>query len=212
MSSQETIMKSKQANKAGERQKVRYLTMTAMLSAIAFILMFFQFSLPLIPSFVKMDLSELPALIGAFAMGPVYGIMICLIKNVLHLTITSTGGVGELSNFILGAAFVLPAGIFYKKKKTKQMAFVGAILGAICMAIVSVISNYYIVYPFYTAFMPMETIINAYKVIWPGADTLLKCLIIFNMPFTFVKGLLSVGITLLIYKHISKFIHGVGNE
>ena len=212
MSSQETIMKTKQGNKVGERLKIRYLTMTAMLSAIAFILMFFQFSVPLIPSFVKMDLSELPALIGAFAMGPVYGVIICLIKNVLHLTITSTGGVGELSNFILGAAFVLPAGIFYNRKKTKTMAFTGAIVGAVFMAIVSVISNYYIVYPFYTAFMPMDTIINAYKVIWPGADTLLKCLIVFNMPFTFVKGLLSVVLTLLIYKHISKFIHGVGKE
>lgn len=211
MSSHETIMKTKQANKAGERLKIRYLTMTAMLSAIAFILMFFQFSVPLIPSFVKMDLSELPALIGAFAMGPVYGVLICLIKNVLHLTITSTGGVGELSNFILGAAFVLPAGIFYSRKKTKTMAFTGAIVGAIFMAIVSVISNYYIVYPFYTAFMPMDTIIRAYQVIWPGADTLLKCLVVFNMPFTFVKGLLSVVITLLIYKHISKFIHGASN-
>ena len=90
---------------------IRYMTVTAMLSAVAFILMFLDFSVPFMPPFIKMDLSELPALIGSFAMGPLCGVLICLIKNVLHLFITTTGGVGELSNFLLGAAFVLPAGL-----------------------------------------------------------------------------------------------------
>ena len=101
-----------------KRVNVRYLTVTAMLSAVAYILMFLDFSVPFMPSFIKMDLSELPALIGSFAMGPLCGVIICLVKNVLHLFITSTGGVGELSNFILGVAFVLPAGLLYKHKKT----------------------------------------------------------------------------------------------
>ena len=87
------------------------LTMIAMLSAIAFVLMFLEFSVPIMPPFIKMDLSDLPALLGAFAMGPVSGVMICLIKNLMHLFLSSTGGVGELSNFILGACFVLPAGL-----------------------------------------------------------------------------------------------------
>ena len=91
-----------------EKVNIRYLTVTAMLSAVAYILMFLDFSVPFMPAFIKMDLSELPALIGTFAMGPVCGVIICLIKNVLHLFITTTGGVGELSNFLLGAAFVLP--------------------------------------------------------------------------------------------------------
>lgn len=103
------------------QHNVRYMTVTAMLSAVAFALMFFEFSIPfLVPSFIQMDLSELPALIGAFAMGPWYGVIICLIKNLIHLLITTTGGVGELSNFILGAAFVLPAGLIYQRKKTKK--------------------------------------------------------------------------------------------
>ena len=96
------------------------LTMTAMLSILSFILMFFEFSLPIIPSFVKMDLSDLPALLGAFAMGPVSGAAVCLVKNLLHLFITSTGGVGELSNFLLGACFVFPAGLVYHKWKNKK--------------------------------------------------------------------------------------------
>ena len=195
------------------QHNVRYMTVTAMLSAVAFALMFFEFSIPfLVPSFIQMDLSELPALIGAFAMGPWYGVIICLIKNLIHLLITTTGGVGELSNFILGAAFVLPAGLIYQRKKTKKNAVIGSVIGAAFMALLSVASNYFIVYPVYTAFLPMDTILAMYQEILPSADTLLKCLVIFNMPFTFVKGMLSVIITLLIYKHISPIIKGVSNK
>lgn len=195
------------------QHNVRYMTVTAMLSAVAFALMFFEFSIPfLVPSFIQMDLSELPALIGAFAMGPWYGVIICLIKNLIHLLITTTGGVGELSNFILGAAFVLLAGLIYQRKKTKKNAVIGSVLGAVFMALLSVASNYFIVYPVYTAFLPMDTILAMYQEILPSADTLLKCLVIFNMPFTFVKGMLSVVITLLIYKHISPIIKGVSNK
>lgn len=195
------------------QHNVRYMTVTAMLSAVAFALMFFEFSIPfLVPSFIQMDLSELPALIGAFAMGPWYGVIICLIKNLIHLLITTTGGVGELSNFILGAAFVLPAGLIYQRKKTKKNAVIGSVFGVAFMALLSVASNYFIVYPVYTAFLPMDTILAMYQEILPSADTLLKCLVIFNMPFTFVKGMLSVIITLLIYKHISPIIKGVSNK
>ena len=192
--------------KAGtvKRVNVRYLTMTAMLSAIAFVLMFFDFTVPFMPSFIQLDISELPALIGAFAMGPVSGVAICLIKNLLHLLMTATGGVGELSNFILGAAFVLPAGLIYKYKKTRKSALIGSLI--------SIVSNYYVVYPFYTAFMPTEGIIGAYNVIASVVgghmDSLLECLVVFNMPFTFFKGMLSVGITFVIYKHISPVIKG----
>lgn len=187
---------------------VRYMTMTAMLSAVAFVLMFLEFNVPFMPSFIKMDLSELPALIGAFAMGPASGVIICLIKNLLHLLMSTTGGVGELSNFVLGALFVIPAGLMYKKKKGRKSALIGSLIGAVVMAVVSVFSNYVIVYPVYTAFMPMDTIISMYQAILPSADTLLKCLVIFNMPFTFVKGLINVIITFLIYKHISPIIKG----
>ena len=122
---------------------VRYLTVTAMLSAIAFVLMLFDFPIAfLIPSFIQMDFSELPALIGSFAMGPACGVMVCLIKNILHLTVSSTGGVGELSNFILGTAFVLPAGLIYKHKKSRKSALAGSLLGAAFMAVISVFSNY----------------------------------------------------------------------
>lgn len=190
------------------KSNARAIAMTGMLSAIAFILMYLQFNVPLMPSFIAMDLSELPALIGSFALGPVSGVVICLVKNLLHLMRTSTGGVGELSNFILGAAFVFTAGIIYKKKKTKQGAMMGSLTGAVVMSVFSVFSNYFLVYPVYTNFMPMEAIISAYQAINPHVDSLLDCLIVFNMPFTFIKGMISVIITLLIYKRLSPIIKG----
>jgi len=187
---------------------VRKMTMTAMLSAVAFILMFLDFSVPFMPGFIKMDLSELPALIGAFSMGPVSGVVICLIKNLLHLFMTSTGGVGELSNFILGACFVLPAGLVYKKWKGKKAAVIGSLVGAVIMGLVSIVSNYFITYPVYYAFMPKEAILAAYQAIYPGVDNILQCLIVFNAPFTFIKGVFSVIITLFIYKPLSPIIKG----
>ena len=187
---------------------VRYLTVTAMLSAVAYILMFLDFSVPFMPGFIKMDLSELPALIGSFSMGPLCGVMICLVKNVLHLFITTTGGVGELSNFILGVAFVLPAGLIYKHKKTRKTALAGSLLGTVIMAVFSVVSNYFLVYPVYYNFMPEDRILAAYQLILPSMKSILQCLICFNMPFTFVKGLFSVVITFLVYKHISPILKG----
>lgn len=194
--------------KTSKRINVRYLTVTAMLSAVAYILMFLDFSVPFMPAFIKMDLSELPALIGAFAMGPWCGVVICLIKNVLHLFITTTGGVGELSNFILGAAFVLPAGLLYARKKSRKNALLGSLLGAAVMGIFSIVSNYYLVYPVYYNFMPEETVLAAYQVIVPSIKNILQCLVCFNMPFTVVKGLFSVAITFLTYKHISPILKG----
>lgn len=191
------------------RMNVRYIAVTAMLSAVAFILMFLDFPIPfLIPSFIQMDVSEIPALVGAFAMGPACGVMVCLVKNLLHLFITSTGGIGELSNFLLGAAFVLPAGLIYRKKKGRRSALVGACTGSVIMAAVSVATNYFVVYPVYYAIFPEDRILAIYQTIVPSMNSILECLLCFNMPFTFVKGLLVTGITFLLYKHISPILKG----
>ena len=187
---------------------IRRLTGTAMLSAIAYVLMFLEFPIPLIPSFIKMDFSELPALIASFAYGPAAGVIVCLIKNLIHLLNTQSGGVGELSNFILGAVFVFIAGIIYKKIHNKKGAVTGAVAGAVVMGVISVFTNYYVVYPIYTNFMPMEAIIGAYQLIYPGVKDLWGCLLIFNLPFTVFKGLCSVIITIFIYKPLSPILHG----
>lgn len=193
---------------SGKTMDVRKITGIGMLSAIAFILMFLDFSVPFMPSFIKMDLSELPALIGSFAYGPIAGVMICLIKNLLHLMKSGTNGVGELSNFLLGASFVLVAGLVYKWKKNRKSALVGSVAGALIMGIFSVFSNYFLVYPIYYNFMDKELILAAYQLIFPGVNNILECLIVFNMPFTFLKGILSVVITFLIYKRLSPILKG----
>ena len=189
------------------------LTVAAMLSAVAFILMFIEFPIPmLIPAFIKMDFSDLPALLGAFALGPVYGVIISFMKNLLHIVIkgTSTACVGELSNFILGAIFSAVAGYLYKHHKSRKTAIIGAVAGAVAMGVLSVPSNYFVVYPAYVQFyhMPLEAILGMYQAILPSADSLIKCLIIFNLPFTLVKGLLDAVICMLIYKPLSPILHG----
>lgn len=182
--------------------------MTALLSALSFALMFFDFSVPLMPSFIKMDLSELPALIASFSMGPLSGAAVCLIKNLLHLLRSSTSGVGELSNFLLGVFFVVPAGLIYRLKPNRVGAIIGSLVGAAAMAILSVFSNYYVVYPIYTAFLPMDAIIGMYQAINPSVKNLWECLWLFNMPFTFIKGMLSAVITIALYGRIEPLING----
>ena len=189
------------------------LTVAAMLSAVAFILMFIEFPIPmLIPAFIKMDVSDLPALLGAFALGPVYGVIISFMKNLLHIVIkgTSTACVGELSNFILGAIFSAVAGYLYKHHKSRKTAIIGAVAGAVAMGVLSVPSNYFVVYPAYVQFyhMPLEAILGMYQAILPSADSLIKCLILFNLPFTLVKGLLDAVLCMLIYKPLSPILHG----
>ncbi len=209
--SKKDVLASGRANNSASR--IRKMSGISMLSAVAFVLMFLEFPLPtLIPSFIKMDFSDLPALIGTFAYGPIAGVIISLLKNLLHLPLTQTGGVGELSNFILGASFSFTAGLVYNKKHTKMGAMLGSVTGAFVMSAVSVVTNYFVVYPIYTAFMPMEVIIGMYKAILPSSDTLIKCLLIFNLPFTFFKGMCSVLITFLIYKPLSPVLKGIRNH
>lgn len=190
-------------------EKTRKLTFTAMFGAIAAVLMVLEFPLPfLIPSFVKMDFSELPALIAGFAYGPVSGIAVCLIKNVVKLIIGShTSGVGELCNFLLGVCFILPSSLIYKKMKSRKGALIGAAVGAVLMAVLSLPINYFISYPIYMQFMPLEAIISSYQDIIPGVNGLISCLIIFNMPFTLMKGVLDAILCFIIYKRISPVLH-----
>lgn len=193
----------------GMSKNARYITVTAMMAAVAFILQYIEISIPVMPGFIKFDFSDLPALIGSFAMGPVCGVLICLIKNILHLAFSNSMFVGELSNFILGAVFVATAGIIYRKKKTKTGALVGGIIGAAVMGLISIVSNYFFVYPvYYQVAMPEEAILNAYQAIIPSMDSIIQCLICFNLPFTIVKGIIAVAISMLIYKPLSPILKG----
>lgn len=186
----------------------RVMAGAAMLSAVAFVLQYLEFPIPLMPGFIKFDFSDLPALIGAFAYGPVAGIVIEFIKNLLHCAVSQSATVGELSNFILGAVFSAVAGAIYKHNKSKKTALVGGIVGAVVMGIISIPSNYFVVYPFYYNFMPEEVVLQAYQAIMPGVKSILQSLLIFNLPFTIIKGLISVAICMPVYKPLSHILKG----
>lgn len=188
-------------------EKIRKLTVTAMLSAVATVLMFFDFSVPFMPSFIKMDVSELPALLAGFAYGPLSGVCVCLIKNVINLARTTTSGIGEICNFLMGVTFILPSAMIYKHNKSRKGAVIGAVTGALLMAVMSLPINYFISYPIYAKFMPLEAIISAYQEIFPSVNGLLTCLVVFNIPFTLLKGAVDAIICFLIYKPLSPVLH-----
>lgn len=188
---------------------IRKLTVTAIMSALSFALMMVDFPVPIMPSFIKFDISELPALITSFAFGPQYGVLVCFLKNALHLPMSSTQFVGELSNFLMGAVFVFVAGLFYKVRKNRNFAFIGAMVGNFAMAVACFIVNMYITYPIYMKILiPEEAILGMYQAILPSMDSIWKSILVFNVPFTFVKGLASVIITFVIYRRISPLLKG----
>ena len=198
-----------------QQQKTHRLAVSAMLTAVAAVLQFLEFSIPLVPSFIKLDFSDLPALLGTFSLGPVYGVAIQLVKNLLHLPFGSSAGVGELSNFILGAVFVFVAGALYKHSKSRRSALVGSVAGAAAMALISIITNYFIVYPAYVVLynLPLDAIVGMYEAILGGVshvpteNALFNCLLVFNIPFTLAKGLLDTALCFLIYKPLSPLLH-----
>lgn len=194
------------SRKQTKRVSTRAIASTGILAAAAFVLQYVELPALLMPGFIKFDFSDLPALIGAFTLGPVYGVIIELIKNLMHSLVSNSFGVGEISNFILGAVFVGVAGTIYRLNKSKKGAVIASFIGAIAMALISFPSNLFFVYPVYYNFMPKETIIAAYQAIFPGVKTIEQCLMMFNVPFTFIKGMCNVAITFLIYKKLSPII------
>ena len=181
---------------------VRKLVFTALLAALSTVLLkFLSFPLPFIPNFITFDFSDVPAMLASLTMGPISGLAVCLVKNLIGCFSSMTGCVGELSNFILSSCLVIPAGFIAKKTGYKGV-IISCVAGAVAMALMGVASNYFIVYPLYTAMMPMEAIIGAYKAILPSVDSLLDCLLIFNLPFTFAKGLISAIIAVPLYKRL----------
>lgn len=191
--------------------KTRIVVGCGMLAAAATALQYLE--IPSLINFIKLDFSDLPALLAAFAYGPLAGVLVQLVKNVIHLAVSQSGYVGELSNFLLGSVFVLVAGLIYKVKKTKKAAILGGIIGALAMAIVSLPSNMYIVYPFYYNFMPKEAVLGVYQTVFNdlfhmNIKSIEQGLLVYNVPFTFIKGLISVVVTTFIYQPLRPFLKG----
>ena len=197
-------------NQTKSINKIRVVAGCGMLTAVAIVLQYLEFSIPIMPSFIKLDFSDLPELIGAFAYGPLAGILIALAKNLIHMAVSQSGFVGELSNFILGACFAGVAGLVYQRKRTKSGALLAGFIGALCMAALSFPCNYFIIYPLYYSVLgfPEQAVFGMYSALLPSVKNMAQALLIFNAPFTFVKGLICVGISMLIYKPLRPILKG----
>lgn len=185
------------------------LTAAALLSAMAYALSFAEFPVPLSPSFAKMDLSDFPALIGAFAFGPLLGVVIELVKNALQLLSTSTGGVGELADFIMGACYTAAAGLIYKRKKTKKTAVLALAAASAVMGIAAAVSNYFLLLPLFESFMPLDAVISSFGDFIPFIHTKLDVVLFNVLPFNILKGLAVGGFTIPIYKRLKPILKGV---
>jgi len=191
------------------RKKTLILTRVSVLSVIAFLLMYVEVALPFFPEFLKIDISNVPVLIGTFAMGPWIGVMIMLVKNLLHLVFKgATMGIGELADFIIGSSFMLTAGYVYKYRKSLSGALLGMVLGTVVMAVVGSLMNYFVLLPLYQialgfpvkAVVAMGTKVNKHIV-----D--LKSLVVLSiLPFNLLKGSITSLITLLLYKRVSPIL------
>ena len=178
-------------------EKTNKMIKISLLAAIAVILMYIEF--PVIPIFpwLKIDLSDVPALMGAFAFGPLAGVIIELMKNLLILIVkgTGTGFVGELANFLVGVALVWPAALVYKKNKTKKTAILGMVLGVLCIEVVGILANVYLLLP-------------AYGMAMSKAE-LMQYVTVGLIPFNGIKSILVCGITYALYKKVSVSIFKV---
>ena len=194
-------------------KKTRTIVEIGMLGAIATVLMLFEFPIPFIaPPFYELDFSEVPVLVGAFALGPVAGATIELVKILINLLIngTATAFVGEIGNYILGCSFIIPAALIYKKKKSKKFAMIAMIAGTITMTVFGCILNAYVLLPTYAAAfgMPIDAIVGMGSAINGNITNVMTFVIMAVAPFNILKGMMVSIITLLIYKHISPILKG----
>lgn len=184
----------------------------SVLGVIAFVLMFFELPLPfLAPPFIKLDISDLPALIGSFALGPMAGVIIQLLKNVLNVLVegSTTGGVGELANFVVGSLFAYTAGLFYYKEKNFNRALIGLVVGTITMTIGISLANYFVMFPLYAKLMgqPVQAFVDMGAVINKNIVDLRTMMLWAIVPFNLLKGIILTALTLLVYKRVSPILH-----
>lgn len=190
--------------------KIQLICKCAMMSALAAIIMLFEFAVPLVPPFYELDFSEVIILLTGFALGPMAAVITEALKIVLNLLLngTNTMGVGEFANFMMGLSFVLPATIYYQRHKTKKDALIGMIIGTIVLCIVSAFLNYFVMLPAYAYFLniPMEGLIQSATAVNGNINNLFTLIILAVVPFNFLKGVLTSFIVLLTYKKVSHIL------
>ncbi len=210
----ETHVTVKTDSRAARKIMIRRIAACAVLTAMAVLLMYLEIPLPLMPPFLKFDFSELPVLIGTFALGPVWGVVIELLKNLIHLPVTQTMGIGELSNFITGVIYVGTAGLIYRKFRTRKGAAASMGIATLALAAIAVPVNAFITLPLYGSVMGFSTeaIIGMSSAVNPLIKDKLSLLLAAFVPFNLFKGIVVGLITFFVYKPISKLINKTYDE
>ncbi|MGD9570083.1 MAG: ECF transporter S component [Sedimentibacter sp.] len=194
-----------------QRGNAKVIAKVGVLSAVATILMLFDFPLWFAPNFYQLDFSEVPVLLGTFALGPIAGVSIEFVKILINFVLngTDTGGIGEFANFVVGCSFIIPAGLIYKHNKSFKTAIIAMLVGTVALAAVGSLMNYYLLLPVYAKVYgaPIEAFVGMGNALNP-AITDLKTLVLYAVvPFNIFKGIVVSCMTLLIYKRISPILH-----
>ncbi len=198
-----------------KKKNIRKIAVIGILSSLATALMFLEIPLPFLPDFYKIDLSEIPVLIGAFAFGPLVGIIIEAIKNIVHMFLTGINafGIGELANFLVGISLVVPASLIYFHNKSRKNAIIGMFVGTLTMAVVGALLNAFVLLPLYAiVYSTPEThyTVNSFVYLGSLVNPLVKNLFTFMLfavvPFNLLKGILDSIIVIIIYKRVSHLI------
>ncbi len=179
-----------------------------LLAAVSSLLRFIEAPIPIFPSFLKIDFSNIPALLGGFAMGPWVGLAVLLIKNIVYLPFSSTGGVGEIADFIVSACFILPAVLVYRYNKSFKGALWGMALGTAVMTLLAgPLMNYFVLIPLYRQFMPIDQILQMAALANPNINSVWTYILYAVVPFNLVKSLVVCIVTYLLYKPLSPVLH-----
>lgn len=192
-----------------KKMSVSYLVKVAMMGTLAYVIMLFEFAIPIFPGFLKMDFSDLVPLLGSLALGPVAGMLIQLLKCILHfLTANTTGGVGDLANFLVGSAFVMAAGAYYQHHRTQKGAYIGLALGTAAIVVAGALVNYFITIPLYGVVLGLseEAIVGMGSAVIPAITNKLTLILYAFCPFNLLKGLMLSILTIPLYKHVSPLL------
>lgn len=193
------------SNKGKSTSTVREIAMIGVAAAIATVLMFVKFPVKYL-GFLELELSDIPAIFMSLAIGPVAGVLVELIKNILHLTATSTGASGELSNFLVSIGYILPLSLTYHHTKGKHRLILGLVLGTIGMAIVGIFVNACITVPLYLAIMGKEAIMGIVQATIPAIHSVTALILIGITPFNIFKGIVMSVIGYFVFRALQKYI------
>ncbi len=186
--------------------KIRKVTLIGIFAAISTVLMYFELPLPFMPPFLKFDPSGVPILLSSMLFGPSAAISVTLVKDLIHVLSTTTGGVGELADFLIMSTFSIVVGLIYRKRSDRKGVLLATLAGSIAIAIMGALANYYLLIPFFSKVTPMDAIWAACAKINPAIDGLGAYILFGAVPFNVIKGLLLTALTLLLYRKLEGFL------